>query len=76
MKVSDTLTLGQHLTGKGRLEEFELRQAQAGEAAVVGVFDLAVLAKGRAQQAHRADSLGLDFEVDGPRGLQAGYTMG
>jgi hypothetical protein len=42
--------LGDDLTAKGSLNEFELIKAQAGNATVVGMFDFTFLAVGRASE--------------------------
>ena len=57
------VALGQGLSGEGGLDEFEVFQAQTGDAALVGVQDFAVLAKGGAEDADGVAAVGLDFEV-------------
>jgi len=48
---------------ESQLKELELLQRAAGDTPVLGVFHLAVLAKGGAQDSHRAFAGGLDFEM-------------
>jgi hypothetical protein len=50
-----------------------LLQGQAGDAAVSGVFDFAVLAKGRADDADRITAMALNFEMKGKRFAFNGY---
>jgi hypothetical protein len=57
------VTLGQSLSGEGGLNEFELFEVQAADAAMVGVHDFALLAEGGAENADGVKAVGLDFEV-------------
>jgi hypothetical protein len=50
---------------EGSLQQFESLESQAGDAAVSGVFDFAVLAKGRADEADRSTAVALNFEMKG-----------
>jgi len=52
-----------------------LLQGQAGDAAVSGVFDFAVLAKGRADDADRITAVALNFEMKGKRFAFNGYRI-
>ena len=67
--------LRNHVAAEGCLNEFELIQSQAGDATVVGVLDLAVLAEGRAQEADRLSSMGLDLEMNRADWFQDGYII-
>jgi hypothetical protein len=64
---------GHDLTAEGGLEQFKLRQAQAGEPPVGGMFDFAVLAEGGADEADGVAPVVLDFEVEAGRGAFDGY---
>ena len=61
------------IAAEGRLQQCELLQGQAGDAAVSGVFDFAVLAKGRADDADRITAMALNFEMKGKRFAFNGY---
>jgi hypothetical protein len=66
---------GNDLAAKGGADEFELIQSQAGDTAVVGMLDFAVLAEGGAQDADRLGSMGLDLEMDRADGFQDGHII-
>jgi hypothetical protein len=63
------------VAAKSGLNEFELIEGQAGDAAMVGVLNLVALAKGGAQDADRIGPVSLDFEMDASVGLQDGYYI-
>jgi hypothetical protein len=69
------VALGQSVSGEGGLNESELFEAQAGEAAMVGVHDSARLAEGGAEDAHGVAAVGLDFKMDRTERLHNGYTI-
>jgi hypothetical protein len=69
------VALGQSLSGKGGLNEFELFEVQAGDAAMIGVHDFALLAEGGAENADGAKAMGLDFKVYGVERFHDGYTI-
>jgi len=69
------VALGQGLSGESGLDEFELIQVQAGEPAVVGVPDFALLAEGGAENASGVKAVGLDFEMEWADRLHDGYTI-
>ena len=60
---------------EGSLDKFELVQGEAGDASVVFMLDITVLAIGGAQDADGNGTVGLDFKVDGARRFNDGYTM-
>ena len=67
---------GHDLPPEGGLQEFKLLQGEAGEAAVVGVFDLAVLAVGGTDQAVGRGAVQLDLQVEAARlGAHRGYSV-
>lgn len=65
------MVLGQDVVAEGGLDVEEGGQRQAGEAAVLLVFDLAVsgIAEGGAQDTDGAFAVALDFEVNGVAGF-------
>jgi hypothetical protein len=67
--------LRDHLAAEGGLQQLELREAQAGEAAVGGMFDFAVLAIRGADEADGVASVVLNFEVEARRGTFDGYYL-
>jgi hypothetical protein len=69
------VALGQSLAGEGGLNEFELFEAQAGEAAMVGVHDFALVAERGAENADGVKAVGLDLKVDGAERFHDGYTI-
>jgi hypothetical protein len=69
------VALGQSLSSEGGLNEFELFETQAGEAAVVGVHDFALLAEGGAENADGAKAMGLDFKVYGVERFHDGHII-
>ena len=69
------VALGQSLSGESRLDEFELLQVQAGDAAMVGVQDVALEAEGGAEEADRVEAVGLDFEMDRADRFHNGYRI-
>jgi hypothetical protein len=69
------VALGQSLSSEGGLNEFELFEAQAGEAAMVGVHDFALLAEGGAENADGAKAMGLDFKVYGAERFHDGHII-
>jgi hypothetical protein len=66
--------LGNDVAAEGGLNEFELIEGQAGDAAVVGVLDFVALAEGGAQDPDRIGAVSLDFEMNGSVWFQDGYT--
>ena len=69
------VALGQSLAGEGGLNEFELFEAQAGEAAMVGVHNFALVAERGAENADGVKAVGLDLKVDGAERFHDGYTI-
>ena len=69
------VALGQSLSREGGLNEFELFQVQAGDAAMIGVHDFALLAEGGAENADGAKAMGLDFKVYGAEWLHDGHII-
>ena len=67
--------LGNNLAAKGRLNEFELIQAQASDSTVVGVFDLLAVAEGGAQDADGFGAMSLDLEMDWTDRFKDGYRL-
>jgi hypothetical protein len=59
--------LRNNIAAEGSLQQFELLKTQAGDAAVGGMSDFAVLAKGRADKADRITAVALNFEMKGKR---------
>lgn len=57
--------LGHDLTTEGRLNELELIELQPGDATVIGMFDFAIFAERRAQDADGIGAVALNFQVDG-----------
>ena len=56
--------LGHDIATEGSLQQFELFQGKASDAAVGGMFDFALLAKGGADKADRSTAVALNFEVE------------
>jgi hypothetical protein len=56
--------LGNDVAAEGGLNELELIEGQAGDAAVIGVLDFVALAVGGAQDADRVGAVRLDFEMN------------
>src|SRR3977135_3408742 len=52
--------LGNDIAAEGSLQQFELLQSQAGDAAVGGVLDFAMLAIGRTDEADRITAVALN----------------
>jgi hypothetical protein len=69
------VALGQSLSGEGGLNEFELFQVQAAEAAMVGVHGFARLAEGGTENADGVKPVGLDFEVKWSERLHDGHII-
>jgi hypothetical protein len=63
------------LAAEGGLEQLELREAQAGEPPVGGMFDFAVLPEGGADEADGVAPVVLNFEVEAGRGAFDGYYI-
>jgi hypothetical protein len=59
----------------GSLQQFELLKSQAGNAAVGGTSDFALLAIGRAEEADRITAVALDFEMKGKRFAFNGHPI-
>jgi hypothetical protein len=55
------------------LQQLELLQSQAGDAAVGGVLNFAMLAIGRTDEADRITAVALNFEMKGKRFAFDGY---
>ena len=55
--------LGHDIATEGSLQQFELLKGKASDAAVGGMFDFALLAKGGTDKADRSPAVALDFEV-------------
>ncbi len=56
------------LAAEGSLQQFEFVEGQAGDAAVIGVVNLAVEAEGGADEAVVILAVGLDFQMEVGRG--------
>ena len=69
------VALGQSLSGEGGLNEFELFEVQAGEAAMVGVHDFALVAERGAKNADGVKAVGLDLKVYGAERFHDGYIL-
>ena len=67
--------LRDHLPAEGGLQQLDLGEAQAGEAAVGGMFDLTVLAIRGADEADGVTPVVLDFEVEAGRVAFDGYYI-
>jgi hypothetical protein len=68
-------SLRNDVAAEGGLNELELIEGQAGDAAVIGVLDFVALAERGAQHADRISPVSLDFEMNGADWLQGGYSM-
>jgi hypothetical protein len=55
------------IAAEGSLQQFELLQSQAGDAAVSGMFDFAMLAIGGADEADRITAVALNLKMKGKR---------
>ena len=63
------------IAAEGSLQQFELLKPQAGDAAVGGMSDFALLAKGRADEADRITAVALNFEMKGKRFAFNGHQI-
>ena len=66
---------GNHFAAEGSLDEFELVQRQAGDAAVILVFDGVALAERRAQNADGIGAMSLNFEMNRWPSPHDGYRI-